>query len=293
MELFRSRIAPTPSGFLHRGNLYNFLLTALITHHNQGELRLRIDDMDAQRVQPAYLEDIFKTLNWLGISWQQGPETITEHEQHFSQRHRMLLYESVLSSLINGVEVYACTCSRKELVEHGQRAYSGICRNKRIPMHTPHAAWRVHVPSDTEIRWKDEAAGTVTVNLGKQLGDFIIRRKDGLPAYQLVSLADDLLYQTNYIVRGADLMESTAAQKWLAQKLDNKDFSKIKWYHHPLLMQENGEKLSKSAAGNTAISIRQQESDTGQIIAGFVKWMGWNIKAQNIDELFRNSKTIS
>ncbi len=285
MKLFRSRIAPTPSGYLHRGNLFNFLLTALITRSNGGELRLRIDDMDVQRARPQYLHDIFDTLNWLEIPWQQGPKNVVEHTQFFTQSTRMQLYDSFLLQLIEQAEVYACTCSRRELSEEGHAVYPGTCRLKQIPLNTPQAAWRIHVPKDTIIRWLDNALGEVEMNLPQLMGDFIIRRKDGLPAYQVVSLVDDLLYEINFIVRGVDLQQSTAAQLWLSQVVKNRDFIRTGFYHHPLLMHAHGEKLSKSAAAINSKPLHATEVSPQAIISSFSSWMGHTIKAKSIDEI--------
>lgn len=292
MKLFRSRIAPTPSGYLHRGNLFNFLLTALITRSNSGELRLRIDDMDAQRSRPQYLHDIFDTLNWLEISWQQGPKNVSEHIQFFTQSNRMQLYESFLRQLIERAEVYACTCSRKELSEEGHALYPGTCRLKQIPLNTPQAAWRIHLPEGTIVRWLDKAQGKVELNLSQLMGDFIIRRKDGLPAYQVVSLVDDLLYGTTFIVRGVDLLQSTAAQLWLSQVVQNPDFVHTGFYHHPLLMHADGEKLSKSVSANYSKPLHATEASTQAIISSFCSWLGHTTKAKSIDELLGKQSSL-
>jgi glutamyl-tRNA synthetase len=254
----KTRIAPTPSGYLHLGNAFNFLLAEFIARRAGGHLRLRIDDLDAPRIRPEYLSDIFESLAWLGIQPDAGPADVADHEAHFSQSLRLPQYDTMLQRLVETGLVFACTCSRKQMLEaspDGQ--YAGACIAKHIPLDTPGVAWRIQTPPDTVIRFSDALAGEQHISLWEQQRHFIIRRRDGLPAYQVASLSDDITYGINTIVRGADLLSSTAAQLYLAGLLGMDGFINACFYHHPLLSDELGQKLSKSAGSRSLKTLRE------------------------------------
>ncbi|MFA6260689.1 MAG: glutamate--tRNA ligase family protein [Bacteroidia bacterium] len=236
------RLAPTPSGYLHSGNAFNFLLTDYCVHRLQGTLRLRIDDLDATRVNEAYLSDIFDVLHWLEIPWEQGPRKNAEHHAAYSQTHRRKTYDTFIERLIMTGRVYACSCSRASL----KIAERCSCSRLQLALDTSETALRIST-EHALIEFDDVWVGRCTIDLHEVMHDFVIRRKDGIPAYQIASLADDLLYQTTLIVRGRDLLTSTAAQIWLGRLLDLPEFSKVSCYHHPLLTRANKQKLSKSA----------------------------------------------
>ncbi len=259
MSLFRTRIAPTPSGFLHTGNAFSFLLTAQIAKKNDGKILLRIDDNDSERKRPEYIRDIFDSLEWLGIEWEEGPKDSIDFGNSWSQQHRIPLYHEAIKKLVAKGNVFACACSRKQLQEAGAGGrYPGTCTHKKIPIGTPNTALRLHVPEGTKISFTDEHLGQQTIDLDEATGSFTILRRDGLPAYQLVSVVDDLHFGVNYIVRGSDLLSSTAAQLFLAEKLWNNEFWKTKFRHHVLLPDEHGQKLSKSGG---ALSLKQMREN--------------------------------
>ena len=262
--MIKSRIAPTPSGLLHRGNALNFLLTSALVAEGRGELRLRIDDLDAPRVRTAYLDDIFETLRWLGIHWSQGPMDVADHVANYRQELRLSLYENLLDQLVTTGQVFACTCSRKALAAASQDGqYPGTCRFKNLPLNTPDASWRMITPENIFIHFQDAFLGKLSINLFDQARDFVIRRRDGLPAYHIASLADDVQYGINTIVRGEDLLLSTAVQLYLTQLLQLTDFETVKFYHHPLIKDDMGAKLSKSA-GSTSMHHLRQSGLTGK-----------------------------
>lgn len=270
--IIRSRIAPTPSGYLHLGNAYNFLLTEQLTHHLEGSLRLRIDDLDADRVRPEYIEDIFGSLHWLGITTDKGPTNPEEQEAEFSQRFRNSQYQEMLLQLVQTGEVFACNCSRAQIAGHSADGlYPGTCREKAIPLDTPEVTWRMKTEREDSIHWMDGISGGSSVNLYDNNRDFIIRKKDGLPAYQLASLHDDIAYGINLIVRGEDLLGSTAAQLFLAKKLAITSFQDVDFYHHPLL-ENDGHKLSKSAGSLSLKALRKSGVSVGKIREDFAKW---------------------
>ncbi|MFN8712219.1 MAG: glutamate--tRNA ligase family protein [Bacteroidota bacterium] len=241
---FRTRIAPTPSGFLHSGNIYSFQLTAQLAAETGAEILLRIDDLDAARKRPEYVANIFETLHTLGIRWQLGPQTPDDFENNWSQHLRLPLYNETLQQLRQheGL-VYVCTCSRREL-----DAANGTCncKNNNLPFDTPDTAWRVAVEPGTVISFNDLQRGKVEIDLAETTGDFVVRRRDGIPAYQIASLTDDVHFGITHIVRGEDLLPSTAAQLFLAEKLGLTSFLQSKFLHHALITDESGLKLSKS-----------------------------------------------
>ncbi|MSQ79621.1 MAG: hypothetical protein EXR21_08105 [Flavobacteriaceae bacterium] len=243
----KTRIAPTPSGLLHIGNAFSFLITQLWAKKNGAKILLRIDDLDSERSRPAYIEDIFETLEWLGIEWQEGPNSPDDFMRNWSQRKRMAIETPLMTSL--NAKIFACQCSRKDL--EGHSIYPGICLHKGIPLNTPYTTLRIVVPENTVV----EIAENIFA-LGKEIGSFIIRKRDGIPAYQLASLLDDVQFGITHIVRGEDLLPSTASQIYLAGQLALGGFAKCSFHHHPLLKNDSGEKLSKSKGADSLREMR-------------------------------------
>ena len=241
-----SRFAPTPSGFLHLGNAVNFVLTWLLTRRVGGTLHLRIDDLDRARLRPAYLDNIFRVIDWLGLDYDHGPGGPDDFLRHHSQLLHLPEYNAVLRRLAQqpGL-VQASTRSRTNGMEAA------------VPLETPGAAWRAHVPAGTAVEFSDAWQGKTSIPLAALMPDFVIRKKDGVAAYQVASVVDDLRLGTNLIVRGLDLQPSTAAQLWLAGQLSETaafNTARVQFFHHPLLTDAAGQKLSKS---------QQQLLDTG------------------------------
>lgn len=238
------RLAPTPSGYLHLGNAVNFVLTWLLVRRAGGTLHLRIDDLDRARLRRPYLENIFRVIDWLKIDYDHGPSGPDDFLQHHSQLLHLPEYNRVLRRLAQrpGL-VYATRRSRTSMAEP-------------VPLDTPGAAWRVQVPTQVYIAGVEP--GTTQVPLASLMPDFIIRKKDGVAAYQVASVVDDLRLGTTLIVRGLDLRPSTAAQLWLAAQLPETsafNASAIQFQHHLLLTDAAGHKLSKStqAAGEAGV----------------------------------------
>jgi len=258
-----TRIAPTPSGYLHGGNALNFLITQKLAEKEGAGILLRIDDIDGERLRAEYLDDVFRVLRVLGINWDMGPNDSDDFEQNWSQRHRLPLYEALLQKLVATGAVYACGCSRKDLSGHNWGDEDHSCRQGHLPLDTPDVAWRLRIPQDQMIRFKDGLMSEVTVNLFELIPDPVIRRRDGIPAYQIASLADDVHFGLGLIVRGEDLLASTALQLHMAQLAGALSFLKVRFYHHPLIKGEDGHKLSKSrmaAPLDTAVIGRLNEA---------------------------------
>ena len=254
-----SRIAPTPSGFLHMGNAFNFLLTALLVDWEGGHLHLRIDDLDGSRVQPSSVEDIFVQLEWLGIDYDSGPSGPDDLFKQYSQQLRLERYSTALVILHNSGILYSCECSRSEIRELSPVGnYPGTCRLKELNLMNNNLPWRVQVPEQTYVNLKTFTNKVEKINIDQVIGDFVIKRRDGLPAYQLTSLIDDLDLGVNLVVRGDDLRASTAAQVFLAQSLNDQFFPAARFVHHPLINDNSGNKLSKSAGAFSLTSLREK-----------------------------------
>jgi glutamyl-tRNA synthetase len=257
-----TRIAPTPSGYLHPGNALNFLLTQALAERVGAQLRLRIDDLDQERVRPEYVEDVFETLHWLGITWQHGPTDAVDHEAHHSQQFRVPAYEALLGRLKERGVVYACSCSRARSVVQGSGSRcGGDCEAGTVPFDDPAANWRLRVPQDARASMLDWSGSTVEVDLFTAMGHPVLLQRgvDGRrprPAYQIASLSDDLAHGTTHLVRGLDLLPSSACQWYIAQLLEERAFLEIRFHHHALVRDGRGEKLSKSAGAGSVRALR-------------------------------------
>ena len=288
----KTRIAPTPSGLLHAGNGVSFILTYAFARAYHGQLLLRIDDLDAERMRIEYLEDIFRTLDWLGIEWDEGPTLVADFQQNWSQHHRLDLYQNTINTLKNTEGVYACNCSRKQIRETSINGlYPQICHLKQLNFEEKNIAWRIHVPEVTKVSFNNFDLEThniqqLQVNLHETIGDFVIRQKNGFPAYQVASMVDDVHFSVNFIVRGSDLLPSTAAQVFIAEQLGRTEFTESLFTHHGLLVNEHGEKLSKSQ-GASALSDWQKSGKTSEfLVKQAAKWL-------NLDEIGNLNELIA
>ena len=244
----KTRMAPTPSGYLHLGNAYSFLLTKEIAERTGAKILLRIDDLDAQRLRKEYAEDIFETLSFLEINYDEGPKNYSEYEDAFSQQHRQHLYAAAFTQLADSNLVFACSCSRSDLEKD-----SCNCVNKNIPLTETGIAWRLKTRTET-VSVKTFDKGNIPAALPGEMKNFIVRKKDGDPSYQLASLIDDVHFGIDLVVRGEDLWNSTLAQLYLAEKLNISSFAATVFFHHPLFRDEKGNKLSKSAG---SLSVKE------------------------------------
>jgi glutamyl/glutaminyl-tRNA synthetase len=271
----KTRIAPTPSGYLHLGNALSFAITWALARKQQGIVVLRIDDLDNARFRPEYLQDIFDTLNFMGIDYDEGPRSPQDFQENYSQLLRLPTYQAQLEKLVQQGMVYACPCSRSQIAALSpQGLYPLTCRHEQLPLDTPNAAWRVHIPDGTVVYFKDQLLGNCTVALAIEMPDFVVRRKDGIPAYQIASIADDLAMGINLIVRGEDLMLSTAAQLFLAQHTGATDFTNAQFVHHPLIVSE-GSKLSKSHDALSLTEMRKAGLTPQQLWQKLAELLGW------------------
>ncbi len=290
----RTRIAPTPSGFLHRGNAYSFLLTWLLAKAHNGTVHLRIDDLDQARRREEYLDDIFESLAWLGISSDTGPADTRDFLRNHSQSLRTPSYNQLIQFLIDARFCFACRCTRSQLPPG---RYPGTCEHLGLPLDEPGTALRLRVPHDAVIRHLeiagDESKDPVMTEfaLGEQVGSFVIRKRDGTAAYQIASVCDDDTMRMNFIVRGKDLAPSTAMQQFIALHAGLSQFQNAVFLHHDLVLSD-GEKLSKSAGASSLREIRRAESPA-ELLREFQEWIGVSSRHTVVSELlqeFRREK---
>ncbi|MBL7815704.1 MAG: hypothetical protein JNL70_11890 [Saprospiraceae bacterium] len=276
----KTRIAPTPSGLLHEGNGASFLLTYAFAKAYEGDILLRIDDLDADRMRLEYLDDIFKTLDWLGIEWTEGPSSVADFQQNWSQHRRLHIYNYMLNLLKNQKDLlYACECSRKQIKETTVNGfYPQTCRFKNLDFNQMDTAWRIHVPDNNTVSFSDLDLKTKTIQQTAffshcAMGDFVVRQKNRLPAYQIASVADDAYFGVNFVVRGADLLQSTVAQIYITQQLKRTDFSKTLFIHHDLVKTKEGDKLSKSKDATALAEWRYAGKTPENLIKQAAKWL--------------------
>lgn len=258
--LFRkTRFAPTPSGYLHLGNIFSFALTAALAERNGAGILLRIDDMDRERSNPDYIRDSFDTLHFLGLPWTEGPQNAQELEAHYSQRHRLNLYKQALDKLLDSGLVYACNCSRAQILKQStDGAYPGTCRHKGLALDTQDVAWRLNTESAQTVSVKTLDGTCINAALPNDVQDPVIRKKDGFPAYQLSSVVDDVYFGIDLVVRGQDLWPSTLVQLHIASLLKEDHFLNTAFYHHQLILDSHQRKLSKTAGDTSVHYLRKQ-----------------------------------
>jgi len=224
------RFAPTPSGYLHFGSLVAALASYLDARAVNGRWLLRMEDLDPPREVAGAQAAILKALESYGFEW--DGELVRQSERHEQ-------YATLVERLLSQGLAYACTCSRKQL-EGSHGIYPGTCRNAGHGF--ADSAIRLRVPELT-YHFIDRVQGDYRQHLGREVGDFVIRRRDGLFAYQLAVVLDDAWQGVTDIVRGADLLDSTPRQLYLQELLG---FSQPRYLHVPLITQPDGHKLGKS-----------------------------------------------
>lgn len=293
----KTRIAPTPSGFLHLGNIFSFSLTAALAKKTHASILLRIDDLDQHRVGKEYIQDIFDTLNFLELPWNEGPKDLKEFENYYSQLHRLESYRQALQQLEAAGAVFACTCSRTRILKDSPTGvYPGTCRDKKLPLDTKDTSWRLLTNLPTTLKIKIYQNQVIETTLPAEMQDFVVKKRDGFPAFQLTSLVDDLYFGIDLIVRGQDLWPSTLAQHYLSHRLDGPHgpqdpaapaaapFRDITFYHHPLLLAD-GQKLSKSAGDTSIQQLRKCGLKPADIYSLISRQLGSREPAHTWEEL--------
>ncbi len=280
-----TRYATTPSWFLHIGNILSFAITAHLAHRYNAKVLLRIDDRDRERMELRYVQDIFDTLNFLDLPWQVGPRDIAEYEAEWSQVHRMQVYNALLETLRQKGLVFGCTCSRADVWRQSPDGiYPGTCRHRNIPLDAPDVTWRLRT-DDRLISVNTLTDGIVTEALPGDMKDFIVRKRDGMPAYQLTSVGDDVHFGVDLIVRGADLWHSTLAQVFLAQVAGYHSFAEATFHHHQLIEDGVGGKMSKSAGATSIQYMRAQGRSAANVWQELAVLMGNDTNVNTWQEL--------
>lgn len=253
------RLAPSPTGYLHLGNAWAFLLAWLAARAAHGSLVLRMEDIDPDRSRPHFAESITHDLHWLGLDWDSGPVV---------QSQRMPLYESALRSLHEAGHTYPCYCTRKELrtlaaaphVGDAGAPYPHTCRRLSPAERAAREqqgrkpALRLRCPEQQCMAFDDAVQGPQRMCLNECGGDFALRRSDGVIAYQLAVVVDDARMGVTQVVRGDDIRISTPRQIWLYQLLG---YTAPHYAHVPLLLDSQGERLAKRHASLSLGALRE------------------------------------
>lgn len=291
-KLTKTRFAPTPSGYLHIGNICNLLLIYCYSKLEDVNLHLRIDDIDRSRFRVKYLEDIFRIIDFLDIRFNSGPIGINDFEQNYSQHKKIEKYRDVLNQ-ISG-QTFLCECTRTTLKGHGE-IYPGFCYGKKL-INRGDLKIRLNCPNQDFIFLKNGVQKIFSAK--KIIGDFILwNYVEERPSYQLVSMVEDLEDGVNLIIRGEDLFNSTLSQELLKNLLLSKNSQENFSYIHHGLLKIDGEKISKSVQKNSARSISDLFSKKEIYSQFWYWWSGERAVIKEIKELeqlfLKNYKTPS
>lgn len=272
----RGRFAPSPSGYMHIGNLLSMLLAWLDARHQNGELVFRMEDLDPARSREEYAQAMADDLRWLGLDWDEGYP-----QPAFCQSRRSGIYEEAFEALKARDLVYPCYCSRAERLaasaphpgeqhrEPGCRCAHLSPKERRVmEQQGRRPAWKIRVP-DRTIRITDEHYGPLEQNLAQDVGDFIVRRSDGVFAYQLAVTLDDALMGVNRVVRGRDLLESSPRQAWLMELWG----APVPVYAHGPLILFDRRKMSKRLGDLSTKELRKHHRPE-ELVGEMAFWLG-------------------
>jgi glutamyl-tRNA synthetase len=255
---YRGRIAPSPTGYLHLGHACTFWRAFERAREHAGVLIFRNEDLDSQRCRPEFVNAMFEDLRWFGVEWQEGPD-VGGAFGPYAQSERRDFYLDAWRKLRLGGWIYPCICSRKELAlaasaphdDNDEPIYPGTCREQQWRAASPAGVnWRFRVPDGEQVEFVDQRMGRQSFVAGREFGDFLVWRRDDVPAYQLAVVVDDAAMQISEVVRGEDLLRSTARQILLLRALR---LPTPEYYHCPLMTDGNGVRLAKR---HDALSLR-------------------------------------
>jgi glutamyl-tRNA synthetase len=258
----RGRFAPSPTGDLHLGNARTALLAWLQVRGAEGRFVLRVEDLDRGRVRAEYLETQLRDLRWLGLDWDEGPGVGGGYGPYL-QSQRRARYDEAFERLTAKGMLYECFCSRREIAAAASAphatddegpAYPGSCRTGPVHRAAGPAALRFRVPPGPVV-FGDDLQGELAFSPEREVGDFVVRRRDGVPAYQLAVVVDDAAMGITHVLRGSDLLSSTARQILLYRALD---LEPPRWTHAPLLLSPQRERLSKRVGGASLRELRER-----------------------------------
>ncbi len=261
---YRGRLAPSPTGYLHVGHARTFWTAQQRARAAKGTLILRNEDLDGPRCKPEFVTAMLEDLRWFGLDWQEGPD-VGGPFAPYQQSLRVPLYRDALAKLEAAGFIYPCVCSRKDIQaaaraphaeDDDEPIYPGTCRHlRRFEIGDRKFSWRFRVPDGERISFVDGHSGPRSFVAGKDFGDFVVWRADGFPSYQLAVTVDDAAMQITEVVRGADLLLSTARQLLLYRALG---FTPPAFYHCPLMTDERGARLAKR---HDALSLHKLRAD--------------------------------
>lgn len=274
---YRGRLAPSPTGYLHLGHARTFWIAQERARAAGGTLILRIEDLDRDRCRPQFEHALIEDLHWLGLRWEEGPDRGGPHAPYLqSQRRRH--YLSAWDKLRAKGLIYPCSCSRKDVLSavaaphpgEEEAVYPGFCRPAEPLPHqaqTPNGViWRFRVPEGEILSFNDALAGHKQAVGGVDFGDFVVWRKDDIPAYQLAVVVDDAAMGITEVVRGADLLTSTFRQLLLYRALE---LVAPAFCHCPLMTDHTGQRLAKRHDALSLRSLREQGRSPESLIARF------------------------
>jgi glutamyl-Q tRNA(Asp) synthetase len=273
------RFAPSPTGPLHFGSLVAAIASYCDAKAQDGKWLVRMEDLDKPREVSGAADDILRSLEAFGFEW--------DGEVCY-QSQRDKLYAEALNQLQKQALIYPCTCTRKEITDSSNSVgidgliYAKTCFHKQNTTPSIHAAYRA-VVVDNNIRFLDAIQGEITQNLARDVGDFIVKRADGLFAYQLAVVVDDAEQNISHIVRGADLLDSTPRQIYLQQLLG---FATPRYAHVPIATNLAGEKLSKQTLAQP-IDMRFAGQQLFEALSFLGQQPPAEIKADNLGEIWR------
>lgn len=272
---YRGRIAPSPTGLLHIGHACTFWIAYQRAIGQGGTLVFRNEDLDPQRSKANFATAIMEDLHWLGIRWQEGPD-LGGPSAPYEQSRRRQIYLDAWRLLRDGGFIYPCNCSRKDHAVSAaapnegddEPMYPGRCRDKIAEAKRYDAPagvnWRFRVPDGDPIAFDDLHQGAQSYVAGRDFGDFVVWRRDDVPAYQLAVVADDAAMQITEVVRGADLLKSTARQLLLIRALG---LPIPAYYHCDLVRDETGVRLAKRHDALSLRALREQGRTAQQVLA--------------------------
>ncbi|WP_338870023.1 tRNA glutamyl-Q(34) synthetase GluQRS [Myxococcus stipitatus] len=275
MSDFRGRFAPSPTGRMHLGNIRSALLGWLQARAAHGRFLLRIEDLDRARCKPQYVDDLMRDLRWLGLDWDETPLVQSQRDE---------VYREALSSLEREGLVYPCFCTRAEIAraasaphglsEEGPR-YPGTCARLTREQQAERAktrppAWRFRARSG-EVRFVDALMGPYTQDVEAVVGDFVVRRNDGVASYQLAVVVDDAATHISHVLRGDDLLSSTPRQLQLHEALGSQAPG---FLHVPLVMGEDGKRLAKREGAFALAELRERGLDPERVLGLLAAWSG-------------------
>ncbi|MGD0374349.1 MAG: glutamate--tRNA ligase [Streptosporangiaceae bacterium] len=286
-SLVRVRFAPSPSGDLHVGNIRTALYDWAFARHTGGTFVLRIEDTDASRVTPEYIDSALGTLRWLGLDWDEGPEAGGRYGPYL-QSQRLEIYADWVDTLLNSGAAYHCYCTQEELAERraaaragagGPSGYDGHCRELTAAQAAAYQAEgrrpvvRLRMP-DGSTTFTDLVRGEVTFD-HQQVPDFVLARADGSPLYTLAVAVDDVLMKITHVVRGEDLLSSTPRQLAVYAAMGVPAAEVPVFAHLPYVLGKNGQRLSKRN-GVVSVNWYRDEGYLPEAICNYLALLGWS-----------------